>query len=158
MADKIGFRRALLLAFGLLAIGYGLLGAFQYKSTALVSLALIMCGGSIVKPVISATAAHCSSDEHRARAFSIFYLIVNIGAVMGEALAKPLRTGFSIPHVGDFKMGLEYINFYASLMALCAFVLVFFLYRDVDVRGRSKSAAEILTAWARSCATSASCA
>jgi dipeptide/tripeptide permease len=144
MADKIGFRRALILAFALLAIGYFLLGAFQHKATALLSLVLIMCGGSIVKPVISATAAHCSTDEHRARAFSIFYLIVNIGAVTGKAFAKPLRTGISIPYLGGFELGLEYINFYASFMALCALLLVVFLYRDADVRGRSRSIPEIM--------------
>ena len=78
MADKIGFRKALILAFALLTCGYTFLGAFQYKATAIVSLAVIMCGGAIVKPVISGTVAKCSDADRRARAFSIFYQVVNI--------------------------------------------------------------------------------
>ncbi len=129
MADKIGFRRALMLAFALLTAGYALLGAFQYKSTVVLSLAVIMVGGAIVKPVIAGTAAKCSDDAHRARAFSIFYAIVNIGAFVGKSAAAPLRQ----------KLGLEYINYYAALMAFCAFLVVVFLYRDVDRSGTGKT-------------------
>ncbi|MFQ5589977.1 MAG: MFS transporter [Phycisphaerae bacterium] len=132
MADKIGFRRALIAAFALLSAGYGLLGAFQYKSTVLVSLAMIMCGGAIVKPVISGTVAKCSDDDHRARAFSIFYGVVNIGAFTGKAAAAPLRQ----------HLGLEYINFYASGMALLALLCIAIFYRNVDTVGTGKSVRE----------------
>lgn len=132
MADKIGFRRALILAFILLTVGYALLGAFQYKSTAVVSLALIMFGGAIVKPVISGTVAKCSDDDHRARAFSIFYQVVNIGAFSGKLVAGDLRG----------RLGLEYINYYAALMAFCALLCVLLLYRNIDAKGTGKSIRE----------------
>ncbi len=144
MADKIGFRRALILAFALLTCGYLLLGAYQLKSTAVVSLMLIMFGGAIVKPVISATIAKCSDDAHRVRAFSIFYQVVNIGAFTGKGLAKPLRTGVDLPYFGHLELGLEYINFYAALMAFCALVCVTIFYRNVDTKGQGKSARESL--------------
>src|SRR3972149_2757695 len=72
MADKIGFRNALTLAFALLASGYALLGAFQMKATAIISLGIILLGGSFVKPIISGTVAKASDEVNRARAFSIF--------------------------------------------------------------------------------------
>ena len=134
MADKIGFRRALVLAFALLTAGYGLLGAFQIKATAIMALALIMFGGSIIKPVISGTVAKCSDEDHRARAFSIFYGVVNIGAFVGKSAAAPLR----------IHLGLEYINFFAAAMAFCGLVLVLLRYRDVDAVGRSKTFDEAL--------------
>ena len=129
MADKIGFRRALLLAFALLTVGYSLLGALQVKATVVLSLALIMVGGAIVKPVIAGTAAKCSDDKHRARAFSIFYAVVNVGAFIGKSAAAPLRQG----------LGLEYINYYAASMAACALVFVAIFYRDVDRSGSDKT-------------------
>ena len=132
LADRIGFRRALMLAFTLLTGGYWLLGAFQLKSTVLVSLGLIMFGGAIVKPVISGTVAKCSDENHRARAFSIFYMVVNIGAFYGKTVADPLRERF----------GLEYINFYAAAMAFIAMVCVTFFYRDVDREPTSKTLRE----------------
>lgn len=135
LADKIGFRAALVLAFALLTAGYALLGAFQLKSTALLSLALILLGGAIVKPVISGTVAKCSDEAHRARAFSIFYQMINIGAFAGKTVAKPLRTG----------LGLEYINFYAASMAFVALVVVLLFYRNVDEHGAGRTAREIFS-------------
>ena len=144
MADKIGFRRALIMAFSLLTAGYALLGAFQYKTTAIIALALIMFGGAIVKPVISGTVSKCSDENHRARAFSVFYLVVNIGAFFGKSIAKPLRTGVDLPYVGRLELGLEYINFYASAMAFVALLFVLLLYRNVDRAGMGKSPREAL--------------
>ncbi|MCH8967431.1 MAG: MFS transporter, partial [Planctomycetes bacterium] len=145
MADKIGFRRALMLAFSLLTVGYFLLaaapdanrvfdGALAVKGTAVVSLALIMFGGAIIKPVISGTIAKCSDDAHRVRAFSIFYQVVNIGAFMGKSVAAPLRENY----------GLQSINYYASAMALVGLLVVATVYRNVDTKGTAKTPREAL--------------
>ncbi len=143
MADRIGFKTALLIAFALLTVGYALLGGAGWmgygeldaKLTAAGSLIVIMLGGAIIKPVISGTVAKCSDEHHRARAFSIFYQVVNIGAFFGKSVAKPLRT----------ELGLEYINFYAAAMALCAFVLVAIFYKDVDTKeDRSRTLEQVL--------------
>ncbi len=152
MADKIGFRRALLLAFALLIVGYAALGAAGFlpagsancKLTAAAALATIMFGGAIVKPVISGTVAKTSDEDHRARAFSIFYQVVNIGAFLGKSVSEPLRTGVDLPYIGHFALGLEYINFYASLMALVAFAIVLLFYHNVDTKGTAKTPREAL--------------
>jgi len=134
MADKIGFKQALMIAFAILTGGYTLLGAFQLKSTAIAALALIILGGAIVKPVISGTVAKCSDSLHRARAMSIFYMIVNIGSFSGKSLAAPLNE----------KWGLEYINFYAAAMAFLALILVSLFYKNVDSEGTGKTVSEAL--------------
>jgi dipeptide/tripeptide permease len=132
ISDNIGFRRGLIIAFTLLTCGYALLGALQIKITAIVSLILILIGGSFVKPVISGTVAKASDETNRARAFSIFYQVVNIGAFFGKTVAKPLRT----------ELGLKYINFYAACMALIALALVLLFYRNVDREGEGKTLRE----------------
>ncbi|HNQ24475.1 MAG TPA: MFS transporter [Phycisphaerae bacterium] len=134
LADKMGFRRALMLAFALLTVGYALLGALQEKWSAVVALGLIMTGGAIVKPVISGTAAKCSSDHNRARAMSIFYMMINIGSFSGKGLAGDLNE----------RLGLQYINFYAAGMTFLALILVTLFYRNVDTHGAGKTAAEAL--------------
>lgn len=147
MADRIGFRRALILAFALLTLGYCVLGLggmqivgadavrtplfaeFPRKAIVLCSLLIIMVGGSIIKPVITGTAAVCSDEAHRARAFSIFYAVVNIGSFTGKSLAAPVRQ----------HLGLEYINFYAGLMAGLALIWVALLYRDVEAPAKART-------------------
>lgn len=134
VADRIGFRTAIIFAFALLTAGYGLLGAVPTKPTTLFSLGLIMLGGAIVKPVITGTAAKCSDDRHRARAFSIFYWTVNIGSFSGKTLAAPMRQHY----------GLEYVEYCAAGLALIALIWVIFFYRDVE-RGNGKSASDLLS-------------
>jgi len=139
LSDKLGFRFALICAFILLAAGYLILGALPFKGTALLALTLIMFGGSIVKPVITGTVAVASDQVNRARAYSIFYQMVNIGAFVGKTAAKPLRTG----------LGLKYINYYSAAMALIALVVVLILYRNVESGGVGKRYKEILTGLVR---------
>lgn len=139
LSDRIGFRNALILAFSLLTVGYASLGAFQSKAMALVSLGTILFGGSIVKPCISGTVAKSSDDLHRARAFSLFYQMVNIGSFSGKTIAKPLRV----------HLGLEYINYYAALMALIALVITLFCYKAEIVSGTQKTVKEVFQGLAK---------
>lgn len=132
LADRIGFKQALLIAFSLLTAGYALLGMFQLKSTALLALLLIMVGGAAMKPVISGTVAKCSDAAHRARAMSIFYMIINIGSFSGKGLAGVLNE----------RLGLQYIDFYAAAMAGLALLVVALFYRNVDAAGTGKTLAE----------------
>jgi dipeptide/tripeptide permease len=91
VSDKIGFRNGLFIAFSVLALGYGVLGAFPSKATAIVALALIAIGGAFVKPVISGTIKKTSPEGLSKIGFSIFYMVVNIGGFSGKIVAKLLR-------------------------------------------------------------------
>ena len=133
VADKIGFRAGLAIAFSLLTVGYGLMGLWPTKGTAIVALALIMLGGSFVKPIISGTVAKCSDDDGRARAFAIFYVVVNVGGFIGKTVAYPLR----------INLGVEYICLYSAAMAAVALLLVGLLYRNPDTQGAGKSLSEV---------------
>ena len=62
MADRIGFRPSLIMAFALLTVGYGSLGVFNTLGPVLVGLTLIILGGAIVKPVISGTVSKSSNE------------------------------------------------------------------------------------------------
>jgi dipeptide/tripeptide permease len=132
LADRIGFKQALLIAFSLLTAGYALLGMFQLKTTALAALLLIMVGGAAMKPTISGTVAKCSDAAHRARAMSIFYMIINIGSFSGKCLAGVLNE----------RLGLQYIDFYAAAMTAVALLLVALFYRNMDAAGTDKTLAQ----------------
>ena len=147
LADKMGFRAALILAFALLTAGYALLGMFQIKTTVAAALFLVIVGGAIVKPVISGTAAKCSDNLNRARAFSIFYLMVNIGSFSGKTFAPFIRQGVDLPVFGKFALGLKYVNFYAAAMAFVALILVTIAYRNPDSEGKGKSFVDVFWAF-----------
>ncbi len=133
-ADRIGFRPSLIMAFALLAAGYAVLGMLPHKLPVLLALPLIVVGGAFVKPIISGTVAKCSDEHNRARAFSIFYMVVNIGAFGGKAVAKPVRT----------MLGLDYIPLYSAGAAAIALVVVALFYWPKKDEARPRSAAESL--------------
>jgi dipeptide/tripeptide permease len=162
-ADKIGFRKALMLAFLLLTIGYAGMGILPaiFENAGMVSygeetifkglennsvkyliipiLLIVVVGGSFIKSVITGTVSKETTPSNRARGFSIFYAMVNIGAFSGKLVVKPLRIS-----MGD--EGLFVLNFFAASMTLIALLAVFLFYRSSQKAGQGKSLNEILNA------------
>lgn len=128
-ADKIGFRNAIILAFTLLTIGYFTLGALPYKLTVLPALVILMFGGSFIKSIITGTVAKSTDKDTRARGYSIFYGMVNVGSFLGKTFAYPLRLNW----------GVESINFYAAAMTFIALLVVYFFYKNINIDGESKT-------------------
>jgi dipeptide/tripeptide permease len=159
-ADRIGFRNALMLAFGLLTIGYAGMWVLptMLESAGLVEygkevtftgledgnhkwlfvpiMVVVMVGGSFIKSVITGTVAKETTKINRARGYSIFYAMVNVGAFSGKTVVKPLRES-----MGD--SGLIVLNLFAAGMTLLALILVFFFYKAAKEEGAGRSLAEI---------------
>ncbi|RKZ12511.1 MFS transporter [bacterium] len=123
LADRMGFRSALMLAFALLTAGYSALGMFHTMAPVGAGLALIVLGGSFVKPVITGTVSKSSNEANRARAFSIFYMVVNIGSFTGKTIVAPIRIEMGVENVPWFSAG-------ASLLALILVALIYFPTKD----------------------------
>jgi Dipeptide/tripeptide permease len=141
LADKIGFRAAIILAFTLLTIGYFSLGILPYKSTVIPALLIIMIGGSFIKSVISGTVAKESNAHNRARAYSIFYWMVNIGAFSGKMFAYPIR----------MDLGVVYIQYYSAALSFLALIAVFLFYKSSNTAGQGKSLKETWNAFIKVC-------
>ncbi len=141
LADKIGFRSAIILAFTLLTIGYFSLGALPYKSTVIPALMIIMVGGSFIKSVISGTVAKESNADNRARAYSIFYWMVNIGAFSGKMFAYPIR----------MELGVLYIQYYSAALSLLALIGVFLFYKSSNTAGQGKTLKQTWNAFLKVC-------
>lgn len=131
-ADKIGFRKGVILAFILLSIGYFSLGLFPHKAIVLPTLVIIMFGGSFIKSIITGTVAVTTNKETRARGYSLFYMVVNIGAFLGKTFAAPLR----------INIGITSINFFSGFMTFLALIVVYFFYRNFNSVGEGKSLKE----------------
>lgn len=138
-ADKIGFRNAIILAFALLSIGYFALGALPYKAVVLPSLVVLMFGGSFIKSIITGTVAKTTTPETRAKGYSIFYGIVNVGAFLGKTFAYPIR----------IELGLTAINYFSAIMSFVALLVVILFYKNVSSDGEGKSVKEVWTGFVK---------
>lgn len=163
LADKIGFKSSLVIAFSLLSVGYFGLGALPtvLESIGLVDysdgieftgllestqrwsivpiMLVIMIGGSFIKSVITGTVAKETTESNRALGFSIFYMMVNIGAFSGKTIVKPLRVS-----MGD--MGLVYLNYFSAAMTFLALIMIIFFYKSSKTEGKGKTLNEIWAA------------
>jgi len=135
LADRMGFRNSLLLAFSLLTVGYASLGVVHALGPVLLGLFCVVVGGSFVKPVITGTAMKSSDDASRARAFSLFYMVVNIGSFMGKTIVAPIR----------IQLGVQNVPFFSAAAALMGLLVVAALFRPQEDRSASpRSAGEAL--------------
>ncbi len=130
IADRLGFRPSLMLAFALLATGYGSLGRFHGFWPVMGALLLVVIGGSFVKPVITGTASKSSNEANRARAFSIFYMMVNIGSFTGKTIVAPIRIQMGVGNV-------PYFSAVAALVGLLIVALFYFPHETKEARPRS---------------------
>lgn len=105
ISDRMGFRPALILAFALLTAGYALLWIAPRPLPVLFGLFLAAVGGSFVKPLITATVTICSTPVSRARAFSLFYMLVNVGSFSGKSVAGPVRRALGVGTVPLYSAG-----------------------------------------------------
>lgn len=168
LADKIGFRNSMLLAFSLLTIGYTGLGLYptwlqsaglvEYGTTTTFKgllesnlrygiipiMALIVIGGSFIKSVISGTVARETTPETRAKGFSIFYAMVNIGAFSGKTIVKPLREALG-------NEGLITLNYFSASMTFIALVAIWFFYKSTQHSGEGKTFGQIWVALIKVC-------
>src|SRR5215469_1279322 len=99
VADRLGFRRALSLAYLFLSIAYFSLGSMgadwlaplrnAMPLTTLVGLVLVLpaLGVALVKPSVVGTTARAANEKVRSVGYSIYYTLVNVGSTLGPLLA-----------------------------------------------------------------------
>ena len=144
IADQVGFRKALLVAFVLLGAGYFLMGCPVWfwgarlspvvgaEFTAgtglvvavVVAIVLIGMGGSVIKPCISGTVQK-TAGARATLGFAIFYMVINIGSLVGRGVAYVVRT----------RSSLSFIFAVATAASVVAFFVVLLYYRDPDRAG-----------------------
>jgi dipeptide/tripeptide permease len=120
LADWMGYRRAMLLAYASLAVGYLLTGLAVAPAAILGALLLVAFGASVIKPSITGTVQNSCDDASRAVGFSIYYTLVNIGGWLG-----PLLSG----QVAE-RLGIESVFRVSAAGAVVAFLLVAAGFRE----------------------------
>ena len=87
IADKIGYKRVLLLSFLIYSSGFYMIQQFDSFNMVFVSFIWICVGGSFFKPIISAMISKTTNEETASIGFGIFYMMVNIGGFIGPFVA-----------------------------------------------------------------------
>jgi len=131
-ADRLGFRRALSIAYLILAVAYFLIGSIGASWLAPVRnavplglfvgfiLILPALGVSLVKPCVVGTTARASKENVRSIGYSIYYTMVNIGGALGPYFASWAHRN----------LGVENVYRVAALSVFLMFFVVLFFFRE----------------------------
>ena len=134
LADRFGFRRALMFAYLVMALGYFLLGSLSASwmqplrhalSDKWLVLAILMVpalGPGVVKPCVAGTTARASNENVRSLGYSIYYTIVNMGGAIGPLVAFVVRK--------QLGLGIESVFRVAALSVFLMFWVTLFFYRE----------------------------
>jgi len=128
VADRLGFRRALSLAYLILSCSYFLLGSLKAPWLAavrdhvplvvLVTVVLMLpaLGIALVKPAVVGTTARASNENVRAIGYSIYYTLVNIGGAAGPYVASWVHQRMSVESVFRVAALSVFVMFFATLL------------------------------------------
>jgi POT family proton-dependent oligopeptide transporter len=142
LADRLGFRRSLSLAYLILSCSYFLLGALGASWLApvrsavplglLVALVLMLpaLGVALVKPCVVGTTARASKENVRSIGYSIYYTLVNIGGAAGPFVASWVHQHMRVENV--FRV--------AALSVFAMFFAVLLFFKEPRRSGEEQTA------------------
>ena len=128
VADRLGFRRALSVAYLILSCSYFLLGSLKapwlgpvrdhMPLVALVTIVLMLpaLGVALVKPSVVGTTARASQENVRSIGYSIYYTLVNIGGAAGPYVASWVHQHMSVENVFRVAALSVFVMFFAVLV------------------------------------------
>jgi proton-dependent oligopeptide transporter, POT family len=128
VADRLGFRRSLSLAYLILSGSYFLLGSLgapwlgavrdHMPLVVLVTIVLMLpaLGIALVKPSVVGTTARASNENVRSIGYSIYYTLVNIGGAAGPYVASWVHQHMSVENVFRVAALSVFVMFFAVLV------------------------------------------
>ncbi|APR80869.1 putative permease [Minicystis rosea] len=125
IADRITFKRSLVIAFTLYALAYTSLFFFPSRALAPVGLLGMAIAGGFMKPVITGTVIRTAPEGRQTEGFAVFYRMINAGSVVGKTATFFVRTLF----------GLRFVTLDAVVVSFVALFLAIFGYQEPE-RGR----------------------
>ena len=120
IADRIGYKLSLLISCFIMGVGYYLMGtAVSYWDIYLAFLLAAM-GCSFFRPVVQGIIARHTTEENSTLGFGFFYMVGNIGGLLGPAMSSYLRT----------TMGWKVIFVQAMVVIVFNLLVVVFFYKE----------------------------
>ena len=134
IADKIGYKLSLVIAYVLLISGYYVMGQVQSYPIVFIVFLWVAIGAAMFKPVASAIVTKNTDETNSTLGFGIFYMMVNIGGFIGPAFSSTLRTQF----------GWKLVFLQASIVIAINLVILLLFYKEKDREKNTESISEAI--------------
>ncbi|HRP02455.1 MAG TPA: MFS transporter [Candidatus Kapabacteria bacterium] len=128
VADKMGYRRTLMVAFSLLGIGYFLTSQSTDYAAVFIFLVIMGLGAGTFKPIISGTIAKVTDERNSTLGFGIFYWSINLGAFIFPLVFVPYLKA----------LNWSYVLLMAAVATGLMILPTFFIYKEPNIQQGNK--------------------
>ena len=119
IADRIGYKKVLILSFTAYVAGYFMVGTFDSYGMVFAAYIFLAIAGALFKPIISGMIAKTTTDETASVGFGIFYVMVNVGGFIG-----PFIAGFL------YKIDWNLVFLMSIVTIAINYIFVFFFFKE----------------------------
>jgi len=133
LAERLGYRRMLLVAFSMLSIGYFAAGNMTAYGLVFLFLLIMATGSGLFKPIITGTVARTTTKETSGFGFGVYYWCINLGAFIAPLFVSWIR-GF------DWR----YVFFSSACWCFLMLILTFFVYKEPERPESTKTLRQVL--------------
>ena len=119
IADRIGYKKVLILSYTAYIAGFFMVGTFESYPLVFAAYIFLAIAGALFKPVISGMIAKTTNDKNASVGFGIFYMMVNIGGFIG-----PFIAGFL------YKIDWNLVFLMSIIVIAINYIFVFFFFRE----------------------------
>jgi len=133
LAERLGYRRMLMVAFSLLTIGYFAAGNFSSYGLIFLFLLLMATGSGLFKPIITGTVARTTTEENSGFGFGVYYWSINLGAFLAPFFISWIK-GFSW----------KYVFFSSAVWCFLMLLPTIFIYKEPERPKTVKSFRQVM--------------
>ncbi|SMC71852.1 MFS transporter [Moheibacter sediminis] len=123
IADRIGYKLSLIIAYVILISGYYMMGEVRTFWSVYFVFLFVAIGAAFFKPVASAIIARNTDETTGTMGFGIFYMMVNIGGFIGPAMSSTLRNS----------MGWKIIFIQAAVVIAINLIVLLLFYKEPKI-------------------------
>ena len=134
IADKIGYKLSLIIAYIILGTGYYFMGEVTSYTTVFLVFLWVAVGAAMFKPVASAIVTKSTDERNSSFGFGVFYMMVNIGGFFGPLFSAKLRDQF----------GWKIVFVMAASAIAVNMILVLFFFKEPNREKSNESFGETI--------------
>lgn len=137
IADRIGYKKSLIIAYIILAIGYFALGYVNSYWEFFAVFMFLALGAAMFKPVASAIVTRNTNKGNSSMGFGIFYMMVNVGGWIGPFIVGKMR--------GESNWQIAFNIGIIAITINLLFVLLFFKEAKSNLEDQKQSLGETIS-------------
>ncbi len=134
IADKYGYRRMLIISFVIYVSAFVSIGHLESFNSVFAIYLVLALGAALFKPIIAATVTKTTNAKTSSIGFGIYYMMVNIGALIAPLVSAKLR-----------QASWFHVFYFSAFIIALNFIIALFFFKEPEREIKKESLSETIT-------------